>query len=73
MQGGVAKRIGDAVAEPGAEFPHLGLSPRQEQTLLAPELPTHRGKGVGEGRARFAVPGIRADGRAGTTIKTHGE
>ena len=24
--GGVAERVGDAVAEPGAEFSHLGLS-----------------------------------------------
>jgi len=25
--GGLAERVGDAVAEPGAEFSHLGLSP----------------------------------------------
>jgi hypothetical protein len=53
------------VAEARAEFPHLGLSRRQEQTLLAPELPSDRGEGVGEGRPRLAVPSIGADGQAG--------
>jgi hypothetical protein len=46
------------LAERGAEFAHLGLSARQEQTLLAPELPTHGGKAIGEGRAWLAVPGV---------------
>src|SRR5688500_13616321 len=69
----MAKRIGDAVTEPGAEFPHLGPSPRQEQTLLAPELPADSGKGVSKGRAPLAIPSVGADGRAGTTIKARGE
>src|SRR5688572_18709902 len=69
----MAKRIGDAVTEPGAEFPHLGPSPRQEQTLLAPELPADSGKGVSKGRAPLAIPSVGAGGRAGTTIKARGE
>src|SRR5215213_882009 len=65
----MAERVGDALAERGGEFPHLGLLPRQEQTLLAPELPTHGGKAIGEGRTWLAVPGVGVDGRAGTTIE----
>src|SRR3954466_6579289 len=48
--GGLAKRVGDAVAERGAEFSHLCLSRRQEQTLLTPELPPDSAEDVGEGR-----------------------
>src|SRR4051794_20257011 len=59
--GGLAKRVGDAVAERGAEFSHLCLSRRQEQTLLTPELPPDSAEGVGEGRPQFAVPSIGAD------------
>src|SRR5215213_6279553 len=65
----MAERVGDALAERGGEFPHLGLLPRQEQTLLAPELPTHGGKAIGEGRTWLAVPSVGVDGRADTTIE----
>ncbi|MDF2975195.1 MAG: hypothetical protein K0R61_5645 [Microvirga sp.] len=64
--GGMTKRVGDAVAERGTEFSQLGPPPRQEQTLLAPELPPHGGKGVDEGRPRFAIPSIRTSGGADT-------
>ena len=34
--------------------------------MLAPELPPHGGEGVGEGRPRLAIPGIRPNGGANT-------
>jgi hypothetical protein len=61
----MAECVGDAVAERGAEFPHLGLPPRQEQTLLAPELPPDRGKSIGKGRAQLAIPSGDAGSLAG--------
>ena len=67
----MAERINDALAEPGAGFPQLGLSPRQEQTLFAPELPADSGKGVGEGRPWFAVPSGGAKGRAGAAAEAY--
>jgi hypothetical protein len=41
----------------------------QEQTLLAPELSPHGGKGVGEGRPQLAIPSIGADGGAGAVVE----
>src|SRR4051794_9977957 len=71
--GGLAKRVGDAVAERGAELSHLCLSRRQEQTLLTPELPPDSADGVGEGRPRFAVPSIGAGRCAGTAVEARSE
>ena len=65
----MAERVGNAVAERGTEFSHLGPPPRQEQTLLAPELPPDSGKGVGEGRPPLAIPSVNVDGRAVPVIK----
>ena len=69
----MAERVGDAVAERRPEFRRLGPPPLQEQTLLAPELPPHRGKGIGKGWPRFVVPSGRADGRAGAGVEARGE
>ena len=71
--GGVAERVGDAAVEGGAEFRRLGPAPRQEQTLLAPELPPDSGEGIGERRVWFAVPGGGADGRPGAVAKACGK
>ena len=60
----MAERVGNAVAERGAKFPRFGPPPGQEQTLLAPELPPHRGKGVDKGRPQLAIPSIGANSGA---------
>src|SRR3712207_2896320 len=65
----MAERVGDAVAERGAEFSHLGLSPGLEQTLLAPELPAYGSKGIGKGRPRLAIPSIDANSGTGTVVE----
>src|SRR4051812_6590521 len=68
-----AECVEDAVTERGAGFPRLGPSPRQEQTLLAPELPPDGTEGVGEGRVSLAVPSGRADGREDAVVEVRGE
>src|SRR4051812_18405631 len=63
--GGMAERVGDAIAEGGAEFHRLRSPPRQEQTLLAPELPPDGGEGIGDldGPLALAVPAGHGDPR----------
>src|SRR3954451_484740 len=63
----------DAVAEGGAEFRRLGGVPGREETLLAPELPSDRSKGIGEGGPLLAVPGGGRDLEPGVAAEAGGE
>src|SRR3712207_2907697 len=46
------------------EFRGLGCVPGRDQTLLGPELASHRGEGVGEGRVLLAIPSRGRDPQA---------
>src|SRR3954454_20590025 len=70
---GVAERMDDAVAEGGAEFRRLACAPGREETLLAPELPSDRSKGIGEGGPLLAVPGGGRDLEPGVAAEAGGE
>src|SRR4051812_22246546 len=48
--GGVAKGIGDALAEGWREFRSVDRLPGHGETLLAPDCPSYHGEGVGKGR-----------------------
>ncbi len=71
--GGMAERVGDAFSERRAEFHRLGRMPGDEETLFGPDLPPHRGEGVGEGRAPLAVPSRGRDPQALVVAEAGGE
>ena len=52
----MAERVGDGVAERGAEFPHVGSAGGGGEALFAPEFASHGGEGVSEGRLLLAMP-----------------
>src|SRR4029450_12448303 len=43
--------------------------PGSDQTLLGPDLASHGGEGVGEGRPRLTVPGAARDPEPGAAVE----
>ena len=58
----MADGAGQGALDWWARFLDVGTAPGGEQTLLAPDVTSHGGEGVAEGRTRFAVPGIAGRG-----------
>src|SRR5215208_845594 len=58
----MAERVDDGVLRCGFGFCGIVATPGHRKTLLTPEVTTHEGECIAEGRRAFAIPGTGGDG-----------